>query len=361
MRRMLLFWVVAGVLAAGAAGLILFRAARGARPGDSADPATLMFRRQLRELDELADRGLIPAAERDIAYAEAARRLLSASETPDMPWTPDAPSRRIGLLCAAAAPALALGLYVTLGAPGTPDQPYARRLAAWRAGDLMSLPGAQIAAVLRQVTAERPDDPEGFRLLALAEGAADNAGGAVRALRRATALAPERAELWQMLGEALVFRAGGTVDAAAEAALREALRRDPANVPARYFLAEADFAAGRKAEAASALHGLLTSMSDDDPRRERVQATLAEVEGRSDPTPDDPQMTAIRGMVAGLAARLETAPDDREGWVRLVRAYAVLGDTAKRDTAYASARARYAKEPEVLSALDAAARAEPMR
>ena len=68
----------------------------------------------------------------------------------------------------------------------------------------------------------------------------------------------------------------------------------------------------------------------------------------------------IRGMVDGLAARLAQSPEDPAGWVRLVRAYAVLGETAKRDAAYASARARYASQPKVLGELDAAARAEPM-
>jgi cytochrome c-type biogenesis protein CcmH len=69
----------------------------------------------------------------------------------------------------------------------------------------------------------------------------------------------------------------------------------------------------------------------------------------------------IRGMVAGLAARLDANPDDPDGWVRLVRAYAVLGETARRDAAYASARARYAAKPAVLEQLDEAARAEAMR
>jgi cytochrome c-type biogenesis protein CcmH len=39
----------------------------------------------------------------------------------------------------------------------------------------------------------------------------------------------------------------------------------------------------------------------------------------------------------------------------------VLGDTGKRDAAYARARARYAGSPQVLQQLDEAARAEPMR
>jgi cytochrome c-type biogenesis protein CcmH len=69
----------------------------------------------------------------------------------------------------------------------------------------------------------------------------------------------------------------------------------------------------------------------------------------------------IGAMVQRLADRLKTNPDDPDGWVRLVRAYSVLGDTQKRDAALKSARARYAGKPEVLSALDAAAKAGPMK
>ena len=70
---------------------------------------------------------------------------------------------------------------------------------------------------------------------------------------------------------------------------------------------------------------------------------------------------AIQGMVASLAARLEEFPNDPEGWVRLVRSYAVLGDTAKRDATMAEAQKRYARDPQVLGALSEAVRAEPMR
>jgi cytochrome c-type biogenesis protein CcmH len=45
--------------------------------------------------------------------------------------------------------------------------------------------------------------------------------------------------------------------------------------------------------------------------------------------------------------------------VRLVRAYAVLGESGKRDAALATARTRYAGRPDLLAALAAAARAGP--
>ncbi|TAJ70005.1 MAG: c-type cytochrome biogenesis protein CcmI [Phenylobacterium sp.] len=360
---MLVFWAVVGVLTAAAAGLILFRAAGAAAQAQAADPAPDLYRRQLSEIDDLAERGLMGDAERKAAHAEAARRLLAATDAPVQAWTADPRARRAVLLAVVAGPALALGVYLTLGSPGLADQPFAARLDGWRNSDLASLTAPEIAAVLRQATAARPNEAEGFRLLGLAEGASQNPVAAVSALRRAAALAPQRPDIWQMLGEAEVYEAQGKVDADAQAAFTRLLALDPKSPTARYFLAEAKADAGRTAEATADLQALLADLpAEDADRRAAVQGAIAKIEGKAAPVATDPQQLAmIQGMVAGLAAKLETNPDDAEGWVKLVRAYAVLGDTAKRDAAYASARARYAGRPQVAQQLDEAARAEPMR
>jgi len=357
---MFLFWAVAGVLAAAAAGLILMRAAGAAAGASDADPAQALYRRQLTEIDELAERGLMGEPERKSAHAEAAKRLLAITDKPTRPWTADADARGMVLLAVAAAPALALGVYLAVGAPGAPDQPYAARLKAWRDGDLMQLTPPQAAAVLRQVTGERPTDAEGFRLLGMVEGAAQNPLGAVRALRKASELAPQRPEIWQMLGEAEIVAAGGKVDGNAEAAFQRLAALQPGNPSARYFLALAKSDAGRKDEAVTELRALLADLPAGDERRGAVEASIARVLGEAAPVRDPRQQAMIQGMVDGLAAKLKTDPDNPDGWVRLVRAYAVLGDTQKRDEAYASARARYAGSPQVVQQLDEAARAEQM-
>jgi cytochrome c-type biogenesis protein CcmH len=69
----------------------------------------------------------------------------------------------------------------------------------------------------------------------------------------------------------------------------------------------------------------------------------------------------IGRMVSGLAQRLQTNPDDPEGWIRLVRSYAVLGDATKRDAALEQARQRYSGKADILGRLEAAARTEPMK
>jgi cytochrome c-type biogenesis protein CcmH len=355
---MLLFWAVAGILTAAAAGLILMRAAGASAQAAAVDPAPALYRRQLSEIDDLAERGLMGEAERAAAHAEAGRRLLAATDAPAQVWNADPGARRVVLLILAAAPALALGLYLKLGSPGAVDQPYARRLASWQHANLATLNPPEIAAVLRQATAERPKEAEGFRLLGLAESASNSPIAAVRALKRAAQLAPDRPDIWAMLGQAQVAAAGGKVTSAAEASFQRLLALVPGDPAARYYLAGAKADAGRTAEAVADLTALMAEFPAGDARRAQVQATLARLEGKPQLAVDPQQQAMIQGMVAGLAARLEANPNDPDGWVRLVRAYSVLGDTSKRDAAYATARAKYAGTPRVLEQLDEAARAE---
>lgn len=359
---MFLFWVVAGVLAAIAAGLILFRAAGAVASTGSADPSQILYRRQLTEIDDLVERGLMGEAERKSANVEAGRRLLVASETPELAWGTDPLARGLVLLAAAVVPALALGLYLHLGASGTPDQGYATRLAAWQKSDLTTLRPPEIAAVLRQAVVDRPNEAEGYRLLGLAEDASQNPIAALQALRRAAKLAPERADIWRMLGQAAFSVAGGKVDGEAQAAFARVLALEPGDPAARFFVAQAKAEAGRTAEAAGDLRALLADMPPGGEGRAEVQSRLAGLEGKAAPVTADPQQLAmIRGMVDSLAAKLKADPDNAEGWVRLVRAYAVLGDITRRDATYATARARFSKAPPVMQQLDEAARAEPMR
>jgi cytochrome c-type biogenesis protein CcmH len=359
---MIAFWVVAGVAAAAAGGLVLLRAARSGYDV-AVDPTSEVYRRQLSEIDDLAERGLIGEAERKSAHAEAARRLLSAADAPGDVWQADPNSRRPVLLAVLFASAAALVLYAFVGMPGMGDQPFATRLASWRSADPASLNPPELAAVLTRLTRERPNDPQVFQYLAIAEGAARNPAEAVRAMRQAVRLAPQRADLWELLGEALVAADGGQVTPEAQQAFRETLRRDPKAVAARFHLARAQVEGGDKAAGVAAWRTLLAELPEADPRHAALVSAIAEAEGKrraARPVASEGQLAMIQGMVQGLAQRLQSNPNDPEGWVRLVRAYAVLGEIAKRDETLTAAKARYAGKAETLAQLDAAARAEPM-
>ena len=62
--------------------------------------------------------------------------------------------------------------------------------------------------------------------------------------------------------------------------------------------------------------------------------------------------TMIRGMVDRLATRLKQNGDDVEGWLRLVRAYMVLGDRDKAMGALKDARQAVANNAERLRQLN---------
>lgn len=362
---MIALWVAAGLLAAAAAGLVLSRAARAAAAVGSDDPTMAVYRRQLAEIDDLAARGLIGEEERRTAHAEAGRRLLHAADVDAKPWSRDLADRKPVLIAAAVAPVAALGLYLLIGSPGLPDLSFARRIEIWRNTPPQALQPTELAAVMRVVAAQRPKDPEAWRYLALAESAADNPSGAARALRHAIPLAPSRADLWELLGQTLVVEADGQPSPEADNAFREALKRDPKALGARFHLARSRAMGGDADGAIADWKRLLADMPADDPRRATVSQAIAEA--RNPPPPArgpaglGGQLEMVRGMVAGLAERLKSQPDDPQGWVRLVRSYAVLGETEKRDAALADAKRRFAGKAAIQAELEAAAKTEPMK
>ena len=118
---------------------------------------------------------------------------------------------------------------------------------------------------------------------------------------------------------------------------------------------------GRREEAASIWRTMLVSAPPDALWAATVREALTRVTS-SGPSAADvaaaadmpPQQRAemVRGMVAGLAARLAQDGADIEGWLRLVRAYMVLGERDKAQAAVVQARRALARDPEKLRRID---------
>lgn len=299
-------------------------------------------------------------AEREAARAEAGRRLLNAADASGSGWVAPAGQRPLLMGVAGAVGLAALGGYLVLGQPGLPDQPLEQRIEAWRSGRLTDLTPPQLAVVLREALKVRPE-VEGFRFLALAEAQSDNPAAAARALRRALSLAPERADLWEMLGLSLLSQAGGDVTPEARDALAEAVRLNPQALAARFHLARGRAASGDREGGIRDLRALAGTLPPGDPRLADIDTAIREANAPSTSLPEGPASDMIGQMVAGLAERLKANPEDPEGWVRLVRSYAVLGDAPRRDAALREARRRYAAQPQVLDQLEKAAATEPMK
>jgi cytochrome c-type biogenesis protein CcmH len=68
--------------------------------------------------------------------------------------------------------------------------------------------------------------------------------------------------------------------------------------------------------------------------------------------PEAQRAAMIRGMVAKLADRLHANGNDVDGWLRLVRAYVVLGDQEKARNAAADAKRALAERPADVKRID---------
>ena len=143
---MLVFWVAAAALALLAGGIVVGGAFRAARTPAEADPALGLYRRQMGEIDELAERGLLGPEERRAARAETGRRLLAAAEGEAAAGAAGQVNKVAALAAVAGLAASALVVYLVVGAPGQADQPYAKRLAEWRTMDPATLGPQRIAA-----------------------------------------------------------------------------------------------------------------------------------------------------------------------------------------------------------------------
>lgn len=266
---MVVFWILTGLATALAALLVLTGARRGA---DLVDLEPDLAARELAELDRMKARDLLSEDNWIAARAEAGRRLLATRAPPatiaagphDRRWT----LAGLGLTAAAT-----LGVYALVGAPGLPDQPYERRIDAW-AASTETLEPVQIAAVLAREAALRPGDAQFLSMLGAARFQAGDAIGAASAFRRALAIAPEDARGWARLGESLVRSQDGVVGADAEAAFLEAVRRDPDQLGALYFLGEAALARGDLAQARAMWTPLIAALDAADPRRADLETRL---------------------------------------------------------------------------------------
>lgn len=342
--------------------------------GGKADAATTrgdydlaIYRDQLSEIERDQERGLFTAEEAEAARIEIQRRMLAAAEsrsaeTPAAVAQSVGAARRLALAVLVVMPIAAGGLYGILGTPGAGDQPLSQRQTAQSGADQTDM--AAMAQQLRTRLQENPNDLEGWLLLGRSYGVMGQLDNAAMAYSQGAVLSGRRPDILAAWGEVLIWQSSDRVTPQAQALFREAVEKDPDEPRSRYYLAMARLQAGDAAGAVQDWTELVKQSPPDAPwlatvneQIRRANASMgtgtggapvisvaprgpsqSDVEAASQMSADD-RNTMIRSMVERLADRMKENPGDREGWLRLGRAYEVLGEKAKSEEALAKARA----------------------
>ncbi|WFU13393.1 c-type cytochrome biogenesis protein CcmI (plasmid) [Rhizobium sp. CB3090] len=342
----MMIWILFAVVTTATTAALLHPLSSGRIPSMAVSvDATAVYRDQLQELEREFGLGRISANEYEITKAETARRLLKAAERDRAEAPTTARSHRWWkLIVVVFLPLVSVGIYTALGSPELPSKPLEERLRN---------PGEDTPILVRKIEDHLrlfPDDGKGWDVVApvyLEMGRVDQAETAYRNVIRI--LGPNVARL-DGLSETTMALAGGKVTAETRTILAQILQLEPNNPRALFYLALALEQDGKTAEAKTAFEALAQQSPPDAPWMVAVNdhiaknggaAAMAAAGSANTNAPGNPtseQVAAadamnagdrqqmIRGMVASLDAKLREDPKNFEGWMRLIRSYAVLND-----------------------------------
>jgi cytochrome c-type biogenesis protein CcmH len=128
---------------------------------------------------------------------------------------------------------------------------------------------------------------------------------------------------------------------------------DPTSAPARFYLG---LAKAERKDAVGAIQlwqSLLADIPVTSPLRQVLIDRIAILTSQTAGPGGKPNP---RAMVDMLAARLTADPNDALGWVRLMRAYTVLGETEKAKQALSDARKAFPGNKDAETAFTTAAK-----
>jgi len=392
----MILWMILTVMIALAAAGLTIPLVRRYEQRPSRVKTLDILKGQLNEVDSQQAGKLIDQSEADALRAEIKRRMLAedreavaaARPLPQtaMPWV------ALGLVGLVALSAAAL--YALMGHPELTSSTAASDAApaqAQQASDPQAHPMGQVANMIAGLEArllQQPNDAKGWQMLGWSYMRTRRPADAAKAYGHAVAMDPNNLEYLSADGEALV-QSEGKVSGEAADLFRRALKGDPADPRARYFLAIYHDQQGDHAGAMNDFIALLKSAPADAPWAAQVRNYVedlakkqrVDISSRLPPAPpalaaapadalgpngaqvaaagqmsDADRQAVIHSMVDKLASELKADPKDSGGWVRLMRGRMVLGQKDQAAAAYRDAYKAFAGTPAAQAALQEAAK-----
>lgn len=372
------FWIAAALLTfAAALCVVLPMAAVRKEFADPIEYDKAIYKARLSEIEKDLELGRTSPEAAAAAKAEEGRKLITLSENERTLFASESQQiwlRRIAVLAGMVGlPAASLAVYMAFGNPGMSDQRLADRLrenpSNQSIGELVSRAEAHLA--------QNPDDARGWSVLAPVYSRLGRNEDAVQAWSNVYRLAPETPEIRATLAESMMAVSEGVVTEQARKLFSEELAVNPSSAKARFYLAMALDQEGRYLESVDAWAELIRGGDPDAPwiaaaqnfyrqaaKEADVPANPSLASGDPVPGPSAEQVEAagemsrderaamIRSMVDGLAQRLADDPADKAGWLRLIRAYTVLGESDEALEAIRQAGNAHAEDKDFAAELE---------
>lgn len=357
---------------------------RGGNPAPREAYDITVYKDQLLEIEADLERGLLSADQGEAARTEIKRRMLSAAGDSDAATEPVG-SQSNGVVITLITILVPLGavlMYLGLGQPGQPDQPLAERKANTTQAQTEQDQDIEkaIAKLARNLEAQ-PDDLRGWRLLGRTYLSQGRYGEAASAMAEAYRLSGDDPDIVVNYAEARTLADDSQIDEKTRGLFEMALGLDSFSPKARYYLGLYEAQQGNLRKAMQSWIDLAVLSPPDAPWLQVVDQQVGSAAEQSgiDPSSIEPSAEAlalaakigeamsktqaaesgpgpttddvkaamgmstgdrnemIRSMVERLASRMKENPGDKEGWIRLERAYRVLGEIDKADAAAAQA------------------------
>jgi cytochrome c-type biogenesis protein CcmH len=318
---MLLFWILAALMTLVALAFVLVPLlGKRAITGPTQEEANLeVLRGQRREIEADVERGVLPADARDEALAELVARADADLAPERVSPTPQA--RRSWITAGAVAvllPAISFGIYLAIGMPGATD-PRVVTTAGHESGAGDPNVTAMVESLAKKVR-ERPDDVQGWSLLARSMAALGRYAEAVTAYEHLVILMPGDPQVLADYADVLGMSQGRKLAGKPYELVKSALEIDPRHTKSLALAGTAametqDFAAS--IQYWQRLAGVVQPGSEDESQvrsiieevRMRAAAAGKPLPAAAPPAPKVATAPAKAGASKGVAGSITVAPE----------------------------------------------------
>lgn len=283
---MITFWIVSALLMAGALLFVvpplLGGKIRHAAIADHQVANLAVLRDQLRELETERSGGEITEEQYARARSELERRVIEESRGEQTVDRSERPPIALIAAIVILVPAIAIPLYLGLGTPAALN-PTALTAQAGDGEGGHSLTPEQVEAMVEKLAArlkEKPDDVEGWVMLARTYNALGRYADAAEAFRTLIKLLPADAQLLADYADTLAMSRGRQLAGEPETIIAQALQIDARNVKALALAGTAAFEQKDYAKAIEFWERIAAQVEPNSPTARSVASSIAEARAR---------------------------------------------------------------------------------